>query len=166
MKEIFTRRSIRKYTGESIDDEQLREIIKAGMNAPSGMNQQPWQFWVIDDKAIIDQLLAISPHWKPLASAGQGLVVCGDLSINNDPQYLFVDGAAATQNILLQAESMGYGTCWLGVAPGQERIDGIRSVLDLPEYHLPVSLIALGVKDEKKDVNNRFMSERIHYVNK
>ena len=166
MEEIYTRRSIRKYTGESIDNEQIKEIIKAAMNAPSGMNQQPWQFWVIDDKTIIERLLEISPHWKPLASAGQGIVVCGDLSINDDPQYLFIDGAAATQNILLQAEAMGYGTCWLGVAPGQERIEGIRAVLDMPDNHIPVSLIALGVKDEKKDVNNRFLSGRIHYPNK
>ncbi len=166
MNEIFTRRSVRKYTGELIDEEQIKEIIKAGMNAPSGKNQQPWQFWVFDDKALIDSLVEISPQWKPLVSAGQGIVVCGDLSINDDPEYLFIDAAAAAQNILLQAEAMGYGACWLGVAPGQDRIDGVLSVLNLPENHLPVTLIAIGFKDEKKDINNRFLSGRIHFLNK
>jgi nitroreductase len=162
MDEIYTRRSTRRYTGESVPTQTIRELIKAGMNAPSGQDRQPWQFVIVADLSIMKKMVEYNPHWAPLLAAGQGIVVCGDLTINADPFYNFVDCSAATQNILLQAESMGYGTCWLGVAPSLQRAEAVRGFLNMPEHFLPVTLIAVGVKDETKEPNNRFLEDRIH----
>ena len=163
MKEIYTRRSIRNYTGEAISKEVLREVLKAGMNAPSGKNTQPWHFFVVNDGDLIESLLGVSPYWSPLKKAGQGIIVCGDLDISADPYYNFVDASAATQNILLQAEALGYGTCWLGIAPSLEKAQKVRELMNMPKNLLPVNLIAIGVKNEQKEPNDRFLEDRIHY---
>lgn len=163
MNEIYTRRSIRNFTGEIIPREDLIEIVKSGMNAPSGKNRQAWQFVIFDDKKIIEDMVLFAPNWKPLESAGQGIIVCGDLSINDDPFYNFVDCSAATQNILLKAEEMNYGTCWLGIAPSLDKAEQVRNLLRMPMNYLPVNLVAIGYKNEKKEPNNRFMTERIHF---
>ncbi len=163
MNEIYTRRSTRNFTGAKISKEDLIEIVKSGMNAPSGKNRQAWQFVIFDDAELIDQMVAFAPNWKPLEGAGQGIIVCGDLTINDDPFYNFVDCSAATQNILLKAEEMQYGTCWLGIAPSLEKAEQVRKLFNMPASFLPVNLIAIGMKNEKKESNNRYLSERVHF---
>jgi len=164
MNEIYTRRSMRKFTGEPVSDELVRTVIKAGMNAPSGKNLQPWHFYVLKSRDLIEKIVADGNFRQPLAAAGFGIMVCGDRSIADNPTYLFINCAAATQNILLEAESQGLASCWLGIAPKLEDCERMRSLCGLPEHILPVYFVALGYGEYKKDPNDRFLEDRIHVL--
>ena len=163
MKEIYTRRSIRSYQEEKLPMDDLIKLAKAAMNAPSGMNTQPWQIVIIDDPELIGELVDYNKGWTPLIKAGQGMLLCGDLSKNPDPNYLCIDIGAATQTVLLEAESMGYGTCWLGIGPREERTTAVKKIFNLPENFQPISMVAVGVKNEQPEPNNRFLEERIFF---
>ena len=100
---ILTRRSIRKYTKQTIPDEMIKELIEAGVSAPSAGNQQPWQFIVIDDREVLDKTSQFLPNGKLLKDANKAILVCGDLNVETYKGYWPIDCAAATQNILLAA---------------------------------------------------------------
>jgi len=118
---IFTRRSIRKYTNQTITDEQIELLIKAGMYAPSASNQQPWHFIVINKREILNKIRDVHPYAKMLSEAQLAILVCGDHDLELSKGYWVVDCSAATQNILLAAHGMGLGAVWLGVHPREER---------------------------------------------
>ncbi|MDD3667568.1 MAG: nitroreductase family protein, partial [Bacteroidales bacterium] len=117
MENILNRKSVRKYTKEEVKKEQLEMLVRAGMAAPSARNSQPWLFFVIDDRTILDNLAKQLPNAKMLLSAKAAIVVCGNLqkALEGDGREFWVqDCSAATQNILLAAESMGLGAVWTG----------------------------------------------------
>ena len=74
---IFSRKSVRSYTGKVISKSDLEILLKAGMAAPSGRNQQPWAFIAITDPAILGKLAEELPYAKMLPQAGSAIVVCG-----------------------------------------------------------------------------------------
>jgi nitroreductase len=159
---LLSRRSIRKYTRERIDEEKIRNIIKAGMYAPSARNRRPWHFIIIDDREIMNKIMVFHPYSSMLAEASHAILVCGDENLQNGPGYYKLDCSAASQNILLAAHSMGFGAVWLGVEPREERIKAISKIIGLPSHVHPVSIISIGVPvniPEKKP--NRFEEEKI-----
>ena len=62
MNSIFHRISVRSFTDQVVEKEKIIKIIQAGMQAPSASNQQPWEFYVVEDESIIQQLATISPY--------------------------------------------------------------------------------------------------------
>ena len=76
MKEIFERVSIRKYEDRPVEEEKIRQILKAAMAAPSAGNQQPWEFYVIRDREKIRQLAEVTPYSKSAAGAPVVIVPC------------------------------------------------------------------------------------------
>src|SRR5574344_1413894 len=121
---IFKRTSVRTYTDEKITKEEIDQLMKAAMAAPSGCNAQPWEFIVIQDKNLLKKITEIHPFSKMLLEAPLAIMVCADLNkvpafVPNVKLYL-QDCSAATQNIMLQAAEMGLGSVWLGVHPGEE----------------------------------------------
>ncbi|MGI5999145.1 MAG: nitroreductase family protein, partial [Lutispora sp.] len=66
MKEIYTRRSIRKYEDKPVTDEQIHELLRAAMYAPSAGNEKPWHFVVIKDRAILNEITTYHPHTQML----------------------------------------------------------------------------------------------------
>lgn len=160
---IMTRRSIREYTEEPVTDEQVQTLLEAAMAAPSANNKQPWHYLVIKDNTTLRKIKTVHPYAAMAEKAPLAILVCGDLNIDHVKGYLTVDCAAATQNILLAAHSMGLGTVWCGVYPRQQRIDAFRKMFDLPQYILPVSFIVVGHPAEKKDAATRFMNDRVKY---
>ncbi len=107
MEAIYKRRSIRKYKSIKVSDELVKQLIKAGMNAPSAGNQQPWEFVVMNQQEDFDAMLEVHPYATPLKNAGLGIVVCADKKKCSLPNYWVQDCSAATQNILIEATSMG-----------------------------------------------------------
>ena len=91
-------------------------------------------------------------------------MICGDLSIADNPYYQFINCAAATQNMLLEAESLGLAACWLGIAPRVEDCERMRVLCELPEHILPMYMIALGYGEYKKESNDRFLEDRVHLL--
>ncbi|GAG73783.1 unnamed protein product, partial [marine sediment metagenome] len=102
MDTIYRRRSIRKYSEEKVPEEIILKIIKAGMNAPSANNQQPWQFLIINKSKLLQEITKIHPFSQMLHEAPVAILICGDLSLENAKGFWVQDCAAATENILLE----------------------------------------------------------------
>ncbi|MCF8298017.1 MAG: nitroreductase family protein [Saprospiraceae bacterium] len=160
---IFTRRSIRKYTSQTISDELVKLLIEAGMFAPSARNLQPWHFLVVRDRKTLDELAEIQPNGKMLKHAPLAILICGDISIETMESYLIQNCTAALQNILLSAHANGLGAVWTGVHPKEDRIKGIIDLFNLPEKIVPIALLSIGYPAETVKKPERFNEDKVHY---
>ena len=163
MDAIYKRRSIRKFTAESVPEEVITELIRAGMNAPSAGNEQPWHFVIIDDRKILNEIPTFHPYSQMLLEAPLAILVCGDKSLEKHEGYWVQDCSAAVENILLEIADRGYGGVWLGVYPRADRVEGVRRLLGIPDGIIPFALIALGHPAEAKPRKNEFIKERIRH---
>jgi nitroreductase len=164
MDALFSRRSIRKYTGETITEEVLREILEAAMSAPSAGNQQSWHFIIIDDRKILNEVPTFHPHSLMLREAPVAILVCGDLQLEKHTGYWVQDCAAATENLLLAVHAKGLGAVWLGIYPREERVAGLRKLLAIPDHVIPFALIPIGHPAESKPPRPvRYNAVKIHH---
>lgn len=119
------------------------------MCAPSAVNSRPWEFVVVENRALRQRMTEVHPYCRAATEASLVLAVCGIPQAWPDapeggmwPQ----DCAAAIENILLAATSLGYGTCWCGVYPHKGRVTALQELLLVTT--VPVALILVGVADE------------------
>lgn len=159
---ILTRRSIRRYTGDLIPEDSIREILKAAMYAPSAVNKQPWHFVVISDRQVLERIMQIHPHASFLETASHAILVCGDEQLQHDDGYYVVDCGAATQNILLAAHMLGIGSCWIGIHPRPQRKQLFRELFNLPDHIQAYSLVSLGYPMEEKRIPERYQPGKVH----
>jgi len=161
---IFSRRSIRKFTPREIPETLLIDLLEAAMAAPSAVAKDPWHFIVLRSRAALDQLAANLPNGKMLTEATAALVVCGDLDQAHDRQlsFLLQDLSAAIENILLAANTLGLGACWLGIHPREERIAAVAGQFALPGQVIPVAAIALGWPAQESGPRTRYNSDCVH----
>ncbi len=159
---ILSRRSIRKHKKDKIPETHIKSILEAAMNAPSRKNERPWHFVIINNRKILDKIPLFHLNSRMLYEAPMAILVAGDLTVTRDI-FIAIDCSASTENILLAAHSLGLGACWLGIYPDEDRMKGIKELLNLPESVLPISLISIGYPDEGKPQINRFEQNRIHY---
>ncbi len=162
---IFSRRSIRAYQNKPVEKEKIEDLMKAAMAAPSAVAKDPWHFIVIENHETKEQISQALPNGKMLASAPLGIIVCGDLNTAHSGQlsFLLQDCSAAIQNILLAANALGLGACWLGVHPREERINHIRKFFQLPDNMIPVCAISMGYPAEEKSPRTRYNQEKVHF---
>ena len=160
---ILSRRSIRRYTDESVPEEIITELMEAAMSAPSASNQQPWQFVIINDRRILDEIPKFHPYAHMLKEASWAIAVCGDQNLATMSEYWVQDCSAATQNILIAAHARGLGAVWLGVYPREERAKTAQKLLGLPEHVIPLCFISIGYPAEKKPPANRYDVSRVHH---
>jgi nitroreductase len=165
MKEIFERRSIRKYTSEDVSDKFVKELLKAAMAAPSAGNQQPWDFIVIKDRAILNEIPKVHQYAQMLKEAPVAIIVCGVLEREKHVGYWMQDCAAAIENILIEAQFLGLGAVWLGVYPREDRVAGLKKLLEIPENVIPIAVISIGYPAESKEASQRYDEKKIH-INK
>lgn len=163
IKNLLGRRSIRKYTSQSITENIIHELLNAGMHAPTARNRQPWHFVVANERKTIDALSEAHPYAKMLREAPLAILVCGDRTLQEEDAYLVQDCSAVTQNIMLAAHAKGLGSVWLGMYPRNERMDKVGALLELPDHILPVALISIGYPDEIKEAPDRYKQERVHW---
>jgi len=161
MQAILTRRSIRNYTSQPVSDETVTELLKAAMSAPTG-GKEPWDFVVIRDRATLEGVTKYHPHAQMLKTAAVAIAVCGDPSREALKGRWPMDCSAATENILIAANSLGLGACWVGIYPVEERIQGLRSLLGLPDHVITLSMVSIGYPAETKKPSDRFRQEHIH----
>ncbi len=162
---ITQRKSVRHYTGTKLNAAQLELLVKAGMAAPSANNVQPWHFIVITNDDTIKQLTIGLPYGKMLPQAGAAIVVCGIVESDdvNPNVYWQQDCSAATQNILLAAESLGYGAVWLGVYPREDRIAHVKNTLQIPDKIMPLNVLAVGMPVGDEKPKNKYKPNKIHW---
>jgi nitroreductase len=159
---VLSRRSIRKYTKEDVPEVLVERLLRAAMNAPSAGNQQPWSFIVVRDRELLDQVPEVHPYSSMITNAPLAIVVCGDPRSIKWPQMWDQDCAAATENLLVEAQLLGLGAVWLGVHPLQERVDGLQRLFGMPPEIIPFSVVPLGFPAEKKQPAGRYDAGRVH----
>lgn len=163
MDTILSRRSVRSYAEQPIQTETIEQLLRAAMQAPSARNTQPWQFVVINDKTLLKQIPSVHPYAKMIADAPLGILLCADETIQPKESRWCQDLGAATQNLLLAAHGLGLGAVWLGVYGAEDRITGIKNLLQLPGHIHPYALISIGYSAEIPAPVDRFKPERVHY---
>jgi len=162
IQEIANRRSIRSYRSDAVTEEQIEQVLRAAMAAPSAGNQQPWEFIVVTDRAALTKITEVHPYSKMLHEAPVAIVVCGNKSREKHAEFWVQDCSAAVQNLLLEATHQGLGTVWLGVHPRQDRVEGLKKLFNLPEPVIPFAVVALGYAKVQPLPIDRFNSEYIH----
>ena len=163
LKIIKQRRSIRSFKDEQIKEKELQAVLEAGLYAPNA-GDQAWHFTVIQNKELLDRLnlaakeaakqmdfehlreLGNNEKFNCLYSAPTLIIVSGN---EHTPIPLEADCAAATQNLLLAAESLGLGGCWIFfvmLAFDSPQGSELRKVLKIPEGYKPYYTAVLGYK--------------------
>ena len=163
MSSIFHRISVRRYEDKQVEKDKLMQILRAGMQAPSACNQQPWEFYVVRDKDVILQLSKASPYATCAKKAPVVFVPCFR-SEGRAPEYFNIDMSAAVENLLLEADSLGLGAVWMGIAPQKDRMVDVRKVLDIPGELEPFALVPCGYPAQERTQEDRYEVERVHYV--
>ena len=162
MNPIFNRASVRSFDGRKVEPEKAELLMKAAMAAPSACNQQPWEFVLVTDPAVLEALSKSTPYAGCIGHAPLGIAVCMRTEGMRAPDYTQIDASAATENILLEAVELGLGAVWLGVAPGADRMEAVRQIIGAPENIQPFCLIACGYPDKAVVPADRYDPSRVH----
>lgn len=161
------RRSHRKFTAQEVDGDDVRLILRAALMAPTSKGQRGWQFVVVDDRMDLEKLAdAKDMGGAFLKDAALAVVVLGD-PMQND--CWVEDGAIAAYSMLLQAEELGLGACWVqmrgrGLSDGTAADTVIRGILDIPENLNCLCVVAIGHKADERRAQNedRLKWENVH----
>ncbi|MDR1928875.1 MAG: nitroreductase family protein [Endomicrobium sp.] len=162
---IFKRRSIRNYSNECVESEDLNYILHAAMSAPTARNSRCYSFIVITNNKIHKKIATIHQSAQMILKAPLAILVVGDQNKAYEG-YLPQDCAAATQNILLAATAKNYGSVWCGIYSNKKRSIAIEKLFNLPENIKAFSLVVIG---RPIDDNNVIKSDstwdisKIHY---
>jgi nitroreductase len=161
---LFARRSVRRFTGEPVSDGPVRDLLDAAMAAPSAAGKDPWHFIVVRERPALERIAAGLPNGRFLPEAGLGVVVCGDLerAHGRELSYLLQDAGAAIENLLLAAQALGLGACWLGVHPRADRVKHLSAIFHLPPHILPISVVAVGHPAERPAPRTRYRDDAVH----
>lgn len=163
---IMTRTSIRSFTDQTVADETVETMLRAGMAAPTAVNAQPWHFVVVNERAKLDELAGTNRHGDMLRQAPLAIVVCGNLekAMQGPGQAFWIqDCSAATENILLAAHALGLGAVWTGCYPMEERVAAVSEVLGLPETIVPLCVIVMGYPNENPQPKDKWKPENVSY---
>lgn len=158
LKEIAERQSIRKFTKQEVEKEKIEDLLKAAMRAPTARNTQSWRFMVVTNREALDSMTDLQPYTSMMKTAACAILVMGDTSVTSprEYEYIYVDAAAAVENILLEAVHIGLGACWCAIGPNPERIQNFRQYYGVDERYIPVAAIAIGYPDEQKEIQDRY----------
>lgn len=149
---ISKRRSVRQFLPDkNVTDDQLTRILEAATLAPSAGNAQCWKFIVVRDKQLKSSLATEAGHQLFIDQAPLAVVVCADLDKAGEKYgergrsvYALQETAAAIENILLSAEALGLGACWIGSFDETEA----ARILKLPRSLRPVAIVPIGTPAE------------------
>jgi nitroreductase len=173
--EIKERRSIRKYINKPVEDEKIIQLLESARLAPSGSNTQPWHFIIVKSEVTREKLAEASHKQKWMFSAPVFIVCVADIrcrisddvgiSLNEvSPQVelkqIIRDTSISVGHMLLEADNLGLGTCWVAWFTQEE----IRPILNIPDDKYVVGVITVGYANEAPEARPRKKLEDIvHY---
>lgn len=154
---IESRRSVRSYNDSEVSDGMLNSILHAGHMAPSAGNLQGRDFIIVKDSATRDMLCRAALNQAFIRQAPVCIVVCANFSRSatrygkRAELYAVQDSAASVMNMMLMAQDLGLGTCWVGAFNEQ----AVSELLSIPQGVRPVALLLIGYTDESPMVPPR-----------
>ena len=163
MKEIYTRVSIRKYQPKPVEPEKITAILRAAMAAPSAGNQQPWEFYVVHDRAMLEKLSEVSPYAGCTKKAPVAIVSAYREGLWAQA-YAQIDMSIAMENLWLACGGEGLGGVWLGIAPIEERMKAVEEIVGIPAGLHAFAVFPLGYPAESRAQQDRFDESRIHFI--
>lgn len=164
MSSLFHRTSIRQYLEKKVEKEKIEYILHAAMAAPSAGNQQPWEYYVVEDKQVLEKLSKCSPYATCVKQAPLAFVACYRKEKLKFQEYAHIDMSASVENLLLAIDEQGLGGVWLGIAPIEERMKAVEEVLHMPSGLRAFAVIPCGYPVSIKPQQNRYESSRVHYI--
>jgi len=154
---IARRRSVRRYKPDAVSQELIEKVVDAGRRAPTARNEQPWEFVVVTDAQMRSSLAAICDYGKFIKESPVCIV-----TFCRDTKYYLEDGCAAIENMLVAAEALGLGTCWVA-GDKKEYASTIAEKLGVPNTHRLIGLVAMGyAADSGQATKKRPLSEVLH----
>ena len=141
LKLLKDRRSVRKFKKKAVPKKIIDKILEAGRWAPSGLNNQPWKFMVLE-KQDKDVLAGYTHYSHILKSADKAIAIFLDKKISYNYEKDLMAIGACTQNMLLYIHSQGLGACWLGEILNQRT--QIQKVFKVPKNFELEVVLALG----------------------
>jgi len=164
---LFERHSIRKYTDQEINPDAIKQILEAGLLAPSSKSARPWHYIVVEDK---DSLQALSQcktfGSRPLAGAALAIAICADPEKSD---AWIEDCAVAATLMHVQAAALGVGSCWIQLrgrdnAAGEPAQNTVKAVLGIPDAMQVPIILSLGISaEQRKPVDpEKLMWEKVH----
>jgi nitroreductase len=156
---IKTRRSIRKYQDKEVPKDLIMKVLEAGRWAPSASNNQPWRFVVVRDKELIRKIGAFSTVIGAINRFIQTVPVILVIFSEAHHRWVDVDCGMCAQNIMLEAHSLGFGTCFIGAF----REKDVKDILGIPQKARIIGLITLGYPSEEKKPTTRYEIETIAF---
>ncbi|MCL1877163.1 nitroreductase family protein [Candidatus Saccharibacteria bacterium] len=161
MDEIYIRRSYHDgFSSLAVEDDKIKAILKAGMNAPSARNTQPWEFVVVKDRAMLEKLANSKSSGGAGAckTAAFAVIICADDRMLNS-----INTGLAAENMMLAAENLDVQSLTIDIWETTEAQINIKQWLNIPENLTAYVMIAFGYADEKIAPNDRFIEEKIHW---
>jgi len=156
---ILARRSIRKYSDRPVEPEKLKTVLEAARLAPSAKNEQNWLFIVVQDKEKLADLAEAAYGQKFVAEAPAAIIVCATsrrfMACGQPTDTM--DCSIAMSFILLQAQELGLGTCWLG----RFDADKVKKLLNIPEEISVIAMTPLGYPAESPAARPRKAAEEV-----
>jgi nitroreductase len=149
--------SVRSYQDKPVEKEKIDTILQAGWVAPTAANLQPNRFLVLNDEQSLCKLAkATNPHGAPLA-----IIVCAEKTVAfvrpfDKASMADIDAAIATDHMMLQAEDLGLGSCWLTYFDPAI----IKREFNIPETIVPVNILVIGYADGEPASPERHSSAR------
>jgi nitroreductase len=157
---LKSRRSIRKYKKQPVEEEKIEKCLEAARWAPSASNRQPWEFIIVKNENTRKKLSNVHPYGKFVADSPVVFIPLSNPILHD--KYHLSDTALATLQYMIQAHSLGLGTCWAGVYKTSFEQD-IKEMLGVPNYLHVVGLVATGYPDESPTRTRRIMETIVHH---
>ncbi len=151
------RRSIRKYTGEHIEDADLQEVLEAGLLSQSSRGRRPWELVVVRNREMLKKLSHCRDHGAAmLAGADCAILVFADTELSD---VWTEDCSIVMSSMHIMADSLGLGSCWiqgrLRVAEdGSTTEDYCRKLLGVPEKFALEAILSLGIPAEEPEAHS------------
>ncbi|MBD5226431.1 MAG: NAD(P)H nitroreductase [Bacteroidales bacterium] len=164
---LLSRRTIRKYTDQPVNPDDVKLIIEAALTSPSSKSVRPWQFVIVEDKDMLAQLGKCKPNYATsISNAPLAVVVTADMTKSD---AWIEDASIAALLMQLQAQDLGLGSCWVEVRDrydeaGEPAEDYVRQALGIPEEFGVLCIVSIGYKnEERRPIDpSKLLWEKVH----
>ena len=140
------------FKSQPVPAEDLQRIVQAGLQAPSGVNEQTTRFVIVDDADLIERIRAMHPNNKAMQQAPTYIVCIVDVeppAVYDGHNFQIEDCAAAVENMLLAITALGYATVWVdGWLRADNRAELIGGLLGLPAGKIARVILPVGVPEK------------------